>query len=414
MTPTVTALQQQLQQLRAKHAAGQITQAKFDEARTRLERQLLDELTAVPVKSGPPAPRVSFQTWALLGVVMTVVAAIGYSVTGEPEHINTVPGEFAGATPGSPHDTSEAQMAQMVEQLAQRMEQQPDDVDGWMTLGRSYAAMGRSTEALQAFDRARKLMPDNAAVLADYADALAVHNGRNLDGEPLKLIEQALVADPNHLKALALAGTAAFNRGDFAKAVEYWDRAVAVGPAGNPIVQMASSASAEARSRAGLAPAPASPLGAAMGTPAAPVAAPAAAAPAPVAAAPAPTAAPSGTPAAAAGAGVSGTVTLAASLRDKVSPDDMVYVFARAANGSRMPLALTSTRVRDLPARFTLDDSMAMSPANPLSSVDQIVVGARVSRSGQPMPRPGDFEGVSAPMPPSGSGVSVEISTEIK
>ena len=415
MTPTTKALQKQLRQLRAQHAAGSLTEEQFNTQRTALERQLLDHLDqthtedaplAAPASTSPPKRRAGVQTWALLGVFMVVVAAAGYSLTGSPDQINQVPnsmGQAAAPAEGAepaPHAMGTEQMAALVEKLAERMKSNPQDAEGWVMLGRSYAAMGRSDDALVALDKAVKLQPQEATILADYADALAVKNGRTLDGEPMQYIERALKADPSHVKALVLAGTAAFNRGDFAVAVRHWDRVAQVGSPDNPLVQMAANGAAEARSRGNLpaaAPAAAPPMANASGMAAMTAAAGAAAA----------------APGNAAGS-VSGTVTIHPDMLAKASPDDAVFIFARAAVGSRMPLALLRKQVKDLPVAFTLDDSMAMSPAAKISGAEKVVVGARVTKSGQAMPQPGDLEGLSEPVAPGGKGVQVQISTAIK
>jgi cytochrome c-type biogenesis protein CcmH len=269
MTNTTKALQKQIRQLRAQHAAGSLTDEQFNTQRTALERQLLDHLDQTHTDDAPaaaPAPtpaarpqrRAGVQTWALLGVFMVVLAAAGYSLTGSPDQINQVPnsmGQAAAPAEGAeppPHAMGTEQMAALVEKLAERMKSNPQDSEGWVMLGRSYAAMGRSDDALAALDKAVKLQPEDATVLADYADALAVKNGRTLDGEPMKYIERALKADPSHVKSLVLAGTAAFNRGDFAVAVQFWDRVALAGSPDNPLVQVAANGAAEARSRANL------------------------------------------------------------------------------------------------------------------------------------------------------------------
>jgi cytochrome c-type biogenesis protein CcmH len=302
----------------------------------------------------------------------------------------------AGTDAKSPHDTSSEQMTALTERLAERMKSTPDDADGWSMLGRSYAALGRNDEALSAYDRLLKLRPDDPSVLADYADALAVKNNQ-LAGEPMKYVERALKLDPNHLKALMLAGTDAFNRADYAKAVQHWERAAEAGPPDNPLVQMARNGVTEARTRGNLLAATAS------GKPQ-----PAATATAQQPAGPA-----TATAAVVSGA-ITGTVTLAPALKGRVGPDDAIFVFARAATGSRMPVAFMRAQVKDLPLNFTLDDSMAMSPAARLSTAGQVVVGARVSKSGQAMPQAGDLEGLSEPTAAGSAGVNVVIAGEVK
>ncbi|MBL8314964.1 MAG: c-type cytochrome biogenesis protein CcmI [Rubrivivax sp.] len=409
MTPQAKALNQQLRELRAQHAAGSLTDKQFNTRRAQIERQILDHLDEAHTDDVPaattPVRRAGVQTWALLGVFILAVAALGYGLTGSPDQINQVPGAMgraaapaAGAEP-PPHDMGSDQMAALVEKLADRMKSNPQDAEGWVMLGRSYAAMGRADDALVALDKAVKLQPQEASILADYADALAVKNGRTLDGEPMQYIERALKADPNHVKSLVLAGTAYFNRGDYAGAVRYWDRVAQVGSPDNPLVQVAADGAAEARSRGQL---PAAATAAATPAATAPAASGVAAIIA-TAAAPGP------------GAGsVSGTVSIHPDLLAKTSPDDAVFIFARAESGSRMPLALMRKQVKDLPVAFTLDDSMAMSPAAKISGTAKLVLGARVSKSGQAMPQAGDLEGLSETVAPGGQGVKIQISGVIK
>jgi cytochrome c-type biogenesis protein CcmH len=415
MTPNVQALRQQLQDLRARHAAGSITPEQFAADKARIERALLDALE----HDGPPAAssgaaaagrgrRAGVQTWSLLGVFIVAVAAVGYALTGSPDKISTVPGEGTAAA-GAGHEMDAKQMAELVQRLAERMQANPGDIEGWLMLGRSYAAMGRADDALAAFDKAIKLRPDDANALADYADVLAVKNGGTLEGEPMRLIEQALKADATHVKALVLSGTGAFNRGDFAGAVAMWDRAVQAGPQDHPLVQMAAAGATEARTRGKL-PLPSADATSDASTRTAPVG-PQAALPATAGAAPSPHAAASAVDAS---KSVSGTVTLKPEWQGRVSPEDSVYVYARAAGGSRMPLALLQKKVKDLPIRFTLDDSTAMSPSTKLSSVAQVIVGARITKTGQATAQPGDLEGASQPVALGAVAVAVQISTEVK
>lgn len=385
MTETVQTLRHRLVQLRAQRASGAIDDAGYERARAPLERSLIDLLLASP----EPAPaRPAARLWLPLAAFAVVLAAAGYWWTGSPALVGAPPAGFGdqaaadgGAAASAPHALDEQQFAAMTERLATRLAANPDDAEGWAMLGRSYMALGREADAVAAFERLVQLRPQDAAALADYADALAMKNGRQLAGEPTRLIERALKADPDNLKALALAGTAAFNLGDYAKAAQYFDRAASVGPAGSPIVEQARGAAAEARERGKL------PAAAASGQP--------------------------GTPAVAGGA-ITGVVSLAPELAGKAGPDDTVFVFARPAQGSRMPLAIVRKTVKDLPFDFRLDDSLSMSPAAKLSTAGQVVVGARISKSGQAMPQPGDLEGLSGAIPVGSAGVKVVIATAVK
>jgi len=274
--------------------------------------------------------------------------------------------------------------------VKEKLAADPNNLEGWVVLARTYYVTQRPNEAAAAFERAVTLAPEDADLLADYADTLGVVQGRSLEGKPSEIVERALKANPNHWKANALAGTIAFERKQYAKAVAHWERTKAAVPPGSPVAQSIDGSIAEARQLGGLAPASATP------PPAPPIVA---------------SVVPAAPPAAAATGGtkVSGRVSLAPMLAAGVSPEDPVYVFARPADGSRMPLALMKKQVKDLPFAFTLDDSMAMSPSAKLSDHGQVVVGARVSRTGSPMPQSGDLEGLSPPVKLGESGLALVI-----
>jgi cytochrome c-type biogenesis protein CcmH len=292
-------------------------------------------------------------------------------------------------------------MADMAARLAVRLEKEPDNAEGWVMLARTYYALNRHADAARAFERAAMLVPDSAELLADYADALAAAQGGTLSGKPLALVQRALKIDPAQWKALALAGTAAFDRKEYRQAVAYWERMKATVPPGSPIAQSIDSSIAEARALGGLkagadAAAPPTAMGKAPATPAAGATGKAAAGP-PTAAAALPRAA------------VSGTVKLAPALAAKAAPNDTVFIFARAAAGSKMPLAVLRKQVKDLPARFTLDDAMAMAPNMALSNFGEVVVGARISQSGNAAPQSGDLEGLSPTVKVGASGIDIVI-----
>jgi cytochrome c-type biogenesis protein CcmH len=168
---------------------------------------------------------------------------------------------------------------------------------------------------------------------------------------------------------------------------------VEISPPGNAFSQQVMPAIAEARKLAGMPPA-AKPLDSILPAKASDNGA--------------------GSSGAATGASVSGTVTLSAALAKQAQPEDTVFVFARASEGSRMPLAILRKQVKDLPLTFKLDDTMAMSPANALSTAGKIIVSARVSKSGNAMPQPGDLTGQSAPVDVGATGLKIEIKETVK
>jgi cytochrome c-type biogenesis protein CcmH len=361
-------LREQLDQLAALKKSGVLADAQYDDARQTLERRMAEAGATAAAPSSKP----------LLFGVMSFVCAIavaGYAWLGTPRGLNS---ELVAAAPaGGEGPVTPEQIEAMVEGLNARLKDNPNDADGWAMLGRSQMVLGRHALAVPALQKAVALRGDDAALLTEYADALAVVNGRNLDGEPSRLLAKALAIEPNNQKALLLSGMHAFQQKDYAKALQQWEKVVQLAPSGE-LAQQLQGVIAQARERAG--------GGAAASANAA-----------------------TATPAAVAGTSVSGTVTLAPALAAKAKPDDTVFVFARAADGPRMPLAILRKQVKDLPLSFTLDDSMAMSPAAKLSGAPRLVVGARISASGQATPQAGDLQGFSSPVAPGAAGLAIQI-----
>ncbi|MEO5846088.1 MAG: tetratricopeptide repeat protein [Caldimonas sp.] len=332
-----------------------------------------------------------------LSIFVVALAGIGYWRTGSPLLIRqpapktelvAVPQPGTGASAPSPLQQVEA----MVGKLAERMKDKPDDAEGWTMLARSYTVLGRIDEALPAYARAAELEPGNAALLSDYADAVASTQQTANNPRSIALIERALKADANHPKALALAGSAAFDRGEYAVAISHWQKIADKLPPGSELAPRVQAMIGEARGRlvaAGAAPAPS------PGPALAAARLPASAAPAAV------------------GTSVSGTVTLDPQVASQAAPDDPVFVFARAASGSRMPLAVQRARVKDLPLAFRLDDSMAMAPGMTLSSAAQLVVGARISKGGTAIAQPGDLAGETTGVTPGAKNVAIRIGTVV-
>lgn len=406
MNPTeLNDLRRQWQDLQARQGGDAAAEASLQAERAALERRIvaavLEGDTPAPATSAAapaeatPAPepaasdgRLSGRFWAVAGVFVLVLAVVGYGWKGTPRAVGTPPPGFepeqAGA-PGAPQRTGAEQLDTLVKQLKERLEKSPGDLEGWTLLARSQMTLGRYPDAAAAYEKAMAIKPDDPGILTDYADALGVVNGRTLEGEPARLLDRALKLDPKHIKALVLVGTLEFQRGNYAAAQKRWEQVVSIGPAGDGLVELAREGVAQAQAR--------------QGKPAAP------AAPAPLAQAPA-----AASPAASAAAAITGTVRLSPALKAQAAPGDVVFIFARAASGGGVPLAILQKRVSDLPASFKLDDSMAMSPAARLSSAQQVVITARVSKSGQAMPQPGDLEGTSAPVAPGARDLVVEIS----
>ncbi len=404
----ISALRQKLQQLKALHDEGTLGNEAYASAKAPLERELLDQVmaqqhppgadtasaTASSVTALPTPTRPSKNLLGGLAVAVLALAAGGYLRFGSPGMPSAGPPGTARVAEAT-QDMTEAQFAAAVEQLATRLAQEPGNGEGWALLARSYARMGRHADAVPAFAKAVALVGDDPRLLVDYADALAMKNDRVLEGEPLAMVERALKADPDNAKALALAGTAAFNRKDFKAAVQMWERLAKVSPPDSPFLAQLQGSVDEARALGGMPPGPRLVQ----------------AAPAAVVGAGASPGAGTAAPVAAAGSAavITGTVRLAPALAAQAKPEDVVFIFARPADGGRMPLAILRHQVKDLPVNFRLDDSMAMSPAMKLSQFASVVVSARISKSGQAAPGPGDLSGQTAPVANQTQGLVIEI-----
>ena len=373
-------IREQLKQVESLRASGALGEEQAAQARAKLQQRLPDGANPALPAASAGSPRLLLPTLTLF---VLLVAVAGYGWLGTPQGLDPALREARGDGGGGGHSITAEQIQAMADKLAARLKEQPDDAQGWAMLGRSYAVLGQHAQSLPAFKQAMMLKPDDPVLIADYADALAVVNGRTLEGEPSRLIARALELDPNNLKALSLAGTAAFLRKDYALALRHWEKMAQLSP-DSELVKQIQGGIDEARS-----------LAAGAGQTAAAQAAPAAAKPAAAQAA--------------GGASISGVVKLAAALTTKAAPEDTLFVYARAAQGSRMPLAILRKQVKDLPLTFTLDDSMAMSPAAKLSSAQQVVVSARISKRGDATAQPGDLQGQSAPVAPGARGLTIEI-----
>jgi cytochrome c-type biogenesis protein CcmH len=374
---------ERLAELDADLARGQLSAEEHASERADLQRRVLEDLPpaasvdSAVSPSGPPAGSTAPPALAWAAALALPAVALGvYLLLGQPRTVDPVAPTDGG------HALTPEQMQGMVARLAERLKTQPDDADGWHMLARSYTRFGRYPDAAQAYDRAAALQPTNPDLLADYADVLGAVQGRKLDGRPLQLIEAALENNPRHGKALALAGTAAFNRQDYTAALAYWQRLQVTLAPDSDMARRVAASIAEAQAKVG-------------GT----SAAVAATAPAPAAAA-------------ATGATLSGQVLVADALKARIQAGDTLFIFARAAEGPRMPVAISRVSAAAAaagPVPFTLDDSSAMQPDRRLSQQHSVVLAARISRSGNATPQSGDLMGTLGPLAPGSKDLQLVI-----
>ena len=370
---------------------GIISADQHVEAKRELERRLLDDVrgSVDSTRTVHPARR-----WS--AVIIALIAPL--AAAGLYWHIGT-PTAFSPMVANAADENGMAreQIETMVTRVKQRLEKDPDNAEGWSILARTQYALGNFAESAAAYDKLSLLIPNNADVLADYADALAMSQGRSFAGKPLALMQLALKIDPTQWKALAMAGSEAFDRKDYEAAVDYWQRLQSTAPADSPVASQVQGSIDQARLLAGGA-----------------VVTPAKKSSDMTRSAPAERSSSDMTRSAPAGRSVSGTVTLSPSLQAKVRPEDSVFVFARPADGSRMPVAVVRARVSELPLRFTLDDSRAMAPTAKISGYEDVIVTARVSRSGNAIPASGDLESGTDKVKVGSQGIAVTIDRAVR
>ena len=354
-----------------------LSDEEFAQAKQDLELALAQDLEGT-AKAAPKAQ--GGGRWALLvaAVLIPLVTVPVYLQIGSPHLIESRPGASTAAA-GHGSNGEMPPVNELVDKLAKRMQQDPDNAEGWFLLGRTYMRLQNYTQAVHAFENVVRLFPDETAGMLSLADAMTMANNRRVNARAVELLEKALSIDPDSVTALWLLGNAASDRGDTAAALGYWQRAYPLLD-GEPAMQ--DELGQMIAQAGGKIPASAAALPPIM-----------AAAPQPAAASPAPAPSPpaSSTAGAAEGTAIVVEVALAPALMEQTSPTDTLFVLARAETGPPMPLAVSRQQVNDLPLKVTLTDAMAMMPAMKLSSFPRVKISARISKSGQAGSKPGDL-----------------------
>lgn len=379
---------EQLAELEREYAQGTLSAQSYQQTRDELTRRLLEDVQS-PRVPGVAAVVMAPSRWvrttlASFVVVIPVATLLAYGVLGQPAGLDP-----AALAQSEPHEAVDPKkMAEMVEKLERRLLEDPNQLQGWVMLGRVRRAMGQFEAAGQAYAKALALSSDDDVAI-ERAEVLAQAKQGSFEGEPWKIIEAVLRANPDQLSALLLAGSAAYSEGRYEHALKHWQRARTLMAADAPDLPPLEEALAQVRGKLGLA---------ASAAPATPQ----------VSQAPATTASPS-----ASASRITGVVQLAASVKAKVAPTDTVFIYATPADGTRMPLAIVRTTVAALPYAFTLDDSSAMTQAN-LSSVAQVTLRARISKTGEARAQPGDLGVVLTPVKTGAQGVQLTIEGEMR
>ncbi len=360
----IAIARERLQELESQRSAGELSPEEFETARSEIERTLGLDLEG---ETPPPEPVATRRgRWLTLPLLLTVplLAATLYLALGNPAAIGGRDRPLAGV-----HEVPDIEG--MVARLAARLEQEPDNAEGWAMLGRSYMALRRYPEAASAFGRLRELVGDAPQVLVRLADALAMSQQR-VSGMPARLLRQALKKEPDNVEALWMLGLAQSEKGRYREALELWARAERQLQGQPAELKELRRLMEEARARLGEAPSPSSGEAA------------------PIKPAGEGTTAERESPAS--GVAIPVEVEIAPELSGKAPPDATLFVFARALQGPPMPLAVVRRRVSDLPLKLSLDDSMAMMPRMRISAFPKVKVEARISLGGQARPAPGDLQ----------------------
>ena len=344
---------EQLTELQLDYDQGLIDENEFKQAKKELEVGLLSDIDEV-TEQNPDHSSGTRNTVLILAVLLPVFAIATYFTLGSPQMLDVESLETA-----NPDSIS---IEKMMQQLAERLESDPDDAEGWIMLARSYMVTEQPEKAAEAYGNAFRIIGDDPALLADYAEARIVADRFQVNEESDKLIRRALSLNPEEPKVLWVAGFAELAQGNGERTLELWNTLLAkLEPESEEWLSLKDKIE---RIQAAMAnPVPGN---------------------------------------AAAGEqssqdkSIRVSVSLEAGLKSMVQQDQTVYVYARASSGPRMPLAVAKMKAGDLPFEITLDDSLAMSPELSLSAFDEVIVTARVSMSGEAIPSSGDLSGNSA------------------
>jgi cytochrome c-type biogenesis protein CcmH len=398
----VAVYRDQLAELEREWAQGSVSAQSYQASRDELSRRLLEDAragesarTQRPSAGAAATPGMSARgrRWLAIGFLFYLpLAGLGlYGWLGQPLALDPV-----ALSQGEPdHAVDPAKLADMVAKLEQRLQDEPQQVDGWIMLARVQRARERFEESAKAYGRALSLSA-NDDVAIERAEVLARGQG-GFDGEPWQVIERVLKADPDHVNARLLAGSAAYSEGRYALALTHWrhvqSRMAPNAPDRAELDEAVAQAEAKLPTAKGGASQAAGATGASASAPLAPAATPAK-----------PRAA-DNTPS----ARITGRVVLAPGLAARVSPGDTVFIYATPAQGSRMPLAVVRTTVSQLPFNFVLDESSAMGPQASLAGQTQVTLRARISSTGDAMPKPGDLGVMKPSVSVGANGVELKI-----
>ena len=361
---------------------GLLTMEAYEQGKRELQVRLVEEVkpTEQPARTARNPARILA---IVLAVLLPLFSVLLYLKVGDPDAL--IPQQVI-ATDADGVIRSDDDLKKM-EQKLERFPKSPND---WWILARSYTELKRFPDAARAYEHLVSLVPGESQLWANYAEIYAMAHGQTLQNpEVTKFLEKSLELDPANPTALALNGSAAMERGDFVATIINWQKLLDQVKPGSEDAKMYHDGIRRARKLLSEQPGGKEKLVLLDLTRA------------------------HEKSAAKSSAAITGNVSLSPALLGKVAATDTVFILARAAQGPKMPLAVLRKQVRDLPFKFTLDDSMSMQPQLKLSGFEQVVVVARVSKSGAPMAQSGDLQGLTGTVKPGSKGLNIVIDTVV-
>lgn len=349
-----------LQELQNELNQGELSQKDFDHASHEVERALLSDISDDGQDHTYKNYQRSIRTAVLITIVLPIFAIGTYLILGKIDLIDTKLN--TGQEQSELHSIDE-----MVTRLNSRLQGQDGSSEDWLMLARSNLVLEHFDDAVYAYRRAYELVGDDSQLLSDFAEAMILANNAYTE-EAMNLIKLALQKDPDTPKALWLAGNYARQLGETDQALEYFERLLNLLPPGSSEANELKNNIEQIKQKSDMGV-----INSTIGS----------------------SDSNKNTMSDPTTTGIDVFVSLDPVLLEKISPDDTVFIFARAAQGPRMPLAIVRAQAHELPVKVTLDDSSAMSPATRLSKFNQVIIGARISKSGDAMPHSGDMQGLS-------------------
>ena len=342
--------QQHLADLDRALSEGRLDAGQHQSARDELLRHVLDDDAQAAVSRSNASLPVAWR-WMVVGLVL--LSGLSYVQLGAPQAWWTVPlsqrVKISATTP--------EQLAEQTRQWLQTTQKSPKDAEAWLTLARLHAAQNAHALAEQALAQVISLAPE-PDLWIERAQMKALSAGGVYAGEPWQWIQDVLRTQPQHLNALVLAGSAALSEKKYEAAQKFWQQALSLVPANSEAADGLQQAVAKAGQ-----------LQEAQG--------------AEVKAA--------GSPADQRLL-IQGEVRISPEVQSQIGAGATVFVYALAEDGSRRPVAIWRGTAAAWPVRFALSDSMGMGAPPLLSSLAQVRLVARISKTGSAQKQEGDFQ----------------------